>query len=66
MLVYFSAVVSQRRGVKRMFDNLEDQIEIAEGGQRPETTEKVMRFAGIAILSAIVFGGLCAIILALE
>jgi len=49
-----------------MFDNLEDQIKITEGGQSRKTTEKVMRFAGIVILSATVFGGLCAIILALE
>jgi hypothetical protein len=49
-----------------MFDNLEDQIESTEGGQRPKTTEKVIRFSGIVILSAIVFGGLCALIVALE
>ena len=62
----FSQQVVNQQGVKLMFDNLEDQIKITEGGQSRKTTEKVMRFAGIVILSAIVFGGLCAIILALE
>jgi hypothetical protein len=49
-----------------MFDNLEDQIESTVGGTRPKTSKRLARFAGIVVLSAIVFGGLCAIILAIE
>ncbi len=49
-----------------MFDNLEEQIKTTEGGERPTAVNKAMRFAGIIVLSAVVFGGLCAIILALE
>ena len=48
-----------------MFDDLEHEIENTEGG-RPKTSEKVMRFAGITLFAALVFGGLCALIISLE
>jgi len=48
-----------------MFDSLGEQIERTEGG-RPTTSEQLVRFVGIAILSAVVFGGLYLVIVALE
>lgn len=52
-------------GGDAMFGNLDEQIEETVGG-RPTTAQKVMRFAGIVVVSVVVFGGLCMIILALE
>jgi hypothetical protein len=51
--------------MKAMFSSLEEQIENTEG-KRPRTLDSVVRYAGIVILSVIVFGGLCAVIIALE
>jgi hypothetical protein len=48
-----------------MFDSLEHEIENTEGG-RPKTSERLMRFAGIAVIAAVVFGGLCLLIVSLE
>jgi hypothetical protein len=48
-----------------MFGSLQEQIEISEGG-RPKAMDKLARIAGIAVLAVVVFGGLCALILALE
>lgn len=48
-----------------MFSSLQEQIETTEGG-RPKTTDTLVRFAGIAVLAVVVFGGLCALIMALE
>ena len=48
-----------------MFSSLQEQIETTEGG-RPKTTDTLVRFAGIAVLAVVVFGGLCALILVLE
>lgn len=48
-----------------MFGSLQEQIESSEGG-RPTTKHTLVRFAGIAVLAMVVFGGLCALILALE
>ena len=48
-----------------MFDDLEHEIENTEGGPA-KTSEKLMRFAGIAVVAALVFGGLCALIISLE
>lgn len=48
-----------------MFDDLDAQIEQTET-DHPKTRDKIMRFAGVVILSVVVFGGLVAIILALE
>jgi hypothetical protein len=48
-----------------VFSSLQEQIETSEGG-RPKTTDTLVRFAGIAVLAVVVFGGLCALILALE
>ena len=48
-----------------MFGNLQEQIEVSEGG-RPKTMDTLVRLAGIAVLAVVVFGGLCALILALE
>jgi len=48
-----------------MFDSLEHEIENTEGG-RPKTSEKLVRFAGIAVIATLVFGGLCLLIISLE
>jgi|GEM_PF-3564536 hypothetical protein len=48
-----------------MFDSLEHDIEATEGS-RPKTSEKLMRFAGIAAIAVLVFGGLCALVISLE
>ncbi|MGC2197069.1 MAG: hypothetical protein WA628_20500 [Terriglobales bacterium] len=48
-----------------MFHSLDEQIESTEGG-RPKAMEQLVRFAGIAVLSVVVFGGLCLLIIALE
>jgi len=47
-----------------MFDDLEHEIENTVGGRK--TSEKVMRFAGIAVVAFLVFGGLCALVISLE
>jgi hypothetical protein len=60
--------IGPRTGAERgtcMFDSLEHEIENTEGG-RPKTSEKLMRFAGIAVIAVLVFGGLCALIISLE
>ena len=49
-----------------MFENLEEQIKTTEGREQPTAVNKAVRFAGIIVLATVVFGGLCAIILALE
>jgi hypothetical protein len=48
-----------------MFQPLNEQIEKTEGG-RSVMHEQLVRFTGIAAMSAVLFGGLLAIILALE
>ncbi len=48
-----------------MFAELEEEIQKAEG-DRPTAATKVARFAGLAILSVIAFGGLVLVILAVE
>lgn len=48
-----------------MFDSLEDEIRTTEGG-RPTRTEQLVRFAGIAIASIVVFGALYLVVVALE
>jgi len=48
-----------------MFQTLDEQIERTEGG-RPTTSERLVRFAGIAIVSVVLFGGLFLVIVALE
>lgn len=48
-----------------MFGSLQEQIESTEGG-RPKPMDTLVRFAGVAVLAVLVFGGLCALILALE
>lgn len=48
-----------------MFGSLQEQIERTEGG-RPKGMDMLLRYAGIVGLAAVVFGGLCALILALE
>ena len=49
-----------------MFENLEEQIKTTHAGEQPTAVNKAMRFAGVIVLATVVFGGLCAIILALE
>ena len=48
-----------------MFQPLNEQIERTEGS-RPMMREHLVRFAGIAAISAVLFGGLLFIILSLE
>jgi len=48
-----------------MFDSLEKDIEITEGG-RPKTGERLIRYIGAIVLALMVFGGLYLGILALE
>jgi hypothetical protein len=48
-----------------MFGSLQEQIESTEGGH-PKPMDMLLRYAGIVVLAAVVFGGLCALILALE
>ncbi len=48
-----------------MFGSLDEQIERTEGG-RPGASERLFRFAGVTILSAVLFGGLYLLIVALE
>lgn len=48
-----------------MFGSLQEQIESTEGG-RQKPMDTLVRYAGIAVLAVVVFGGLCALILALE
>lgn len=48
-----------------MFDSLDEEIREPEGG-RPTTREKLVRYASIAVLSLVVFGGLYFVIVALE
>ena len=48
-----------------MFAELDEEIQKVEG-DRPTAATKMARFAGLAVLSVIVFGGLVLVILALE
>jgi hypothetical protein len=48
-----------------MFQPLSEQIERTEGS-RPMMREQLVRFTGVAAISAVLFGGLLFIILALE
>ena len=48
-----------------MFNDLEHEIENTEGGPQ-KMSDKVMRFAGIALVAMLVFGGLCALVISLE
>ena len=48
-----------------MFPSMDDQIESTEGG-RPTAIERLIRFAGITVLSVVVFGGLYLVVVALE
>jgi hypothetical protein len=48
-----------------MFQPLNEQIEKTEGG-RSIMREQLVRFTSVAAVSAVLFGGLLAIILALE
>jgi hypothetical protein len=48
-----------------MFESLDEEIESTEGG-RPKVSDRLLRYAGVAVLSLIVFGGLCLVIVALE
>jgi hypothetical protein len=48
-----------------MFGSLQEQIESTEGA-RPKPMDMLVRYAGIAVLAVVVFGGLCALILVLE
>jgi hypothetical protein len=48
-----------------MFQTLDEQIERTESGH-PTTREWLVRFAGIAIVSVVLFGGLFLVIVALE
>ena len=47
-----------------MFHSLDEEIESTEGG-RPKASERWLRFAGIALLSMAIFGGLYLAIVAL-
>jgi hypothetical protein len=40
-----------------MFNNLDEQIQESQGGA-PTRVEQLLRFAAVAILSVILFGGL--------
>lgn len=48
-----------------MFGSLQEQIESTEGA-RPKPMDMLVRYAGVAVLAVVVFGGLCALILVLE
>ncbi len=48
-----------------MFQPLDEQIERTQGG-RSVVREQLVRFTGIAAISAVLFGGLLFIVLALE
>jgi hypothetical protein len=48
-----------------MFQTLDEQIETTEGG-RPKTKECLVRFAVIAIVSVVLFGGLYFAIVSFE
>ena len=48
-----------------MFPSLDEQIESTEGG-RPKAIERLLRFAGVTVLSVVIFGGLYLVIVALE
>lgn len=50
---------------KAMFGSLDEQIESSEG-ERPRVSERLVRFVVIAVVSALVFGGLYLAIVALE
>jgi hypothetical protein len=47
-----------------MFNSLDEEIDTTVG--RPKRSEHLARLAGIVVLSAVIFGGLCALIVALE
>ena len=48
-----------------MFHSLDEQIESTVGG-RSKGMEHLARLAGVVLLSVVVFGGLCLLIVALE
>ena len=48
-----------------MFQTLDEEIETTEGG-RPKTKECLVRFAVIAIVSVVLFGGLYFAIVSFE
>lgn len=48
-----------------MFQTLDEQIGKAEGGRRT-TTERLVRFVSIAVISVVLFGGLYLAIVAFE
>ena len=48
-----------------MFESLDREIENTEGGPR-KTAEKLACFAGIAVIAALVFGGLCLLVVSFE
>jgi hypothetical protein len=47
-----------------MFHSLDEQIESTVG--RPKKGEHLARLVGVVVLSVVIFGGLCALIVALE
>ena len=51
--------------LKVMFHSLDEQIESTVGG-RSKGMEHLARLAGVVVLSVVVFGGLCLLIVALE
>lgn len=48
-----------------MFQTLDEQIDIAEGGH-PKASKQVVRFAGMAVVALVVFAGLYYLLMALE
>jgi hypothetical protein len=50
---------------KAMFNNLDEQIENTQS-DTPTKIERLIRFAGVALLSALLFGGLYLGVLLLE
>jgi hypothetical protein len=48
-----------------MFQSLDEEIE-STVGKRPKMTQLVARFAGVVALAAVLFGGLCLLIVTLE
>ncbi len=48
-----------------MFDSLEHEIETTVGGRRTRA-EQLVRFAGIVVVSIVVFGALYLVVVALE
>ena len=48
-----------------MFQTLDEQIDIAEGGH-PKASKQFARFAGMAVIACVVFAGLYYLLMALE